>query len=186
MIEKKSVFSVCFAREKRSNDEKKMVIAALLALGFCLLLTGCIDANIVGKTYKVTFISEGEEYDSADAALGSRVVFPETPPTKEDDETYTYTFKGWSLTEGEDAKPVESHIVVGDVTFYAVFSREEKTPKTYISACLSKTASRAKRSAKIRKSKRVKTQLCLRRPNIRDILSRNGINRTRALRARRS
>ena len=106
--------------------KKRWLLAALLALGFAFLLTGCIDANIVGKTYKVTFISEGEEYDSADAALGSRVVFPETPPTKEDDETYTYTFKGWSLTEGEDAKPVESHIVVGDVTFYAVFTREEK------------------------------------------------------------
>ncbi len=109
--------------------KKRWLLAALLALGFAFLLTGCIDANIVGKTYKVTFISEGEEYDSADAALGSRVVFPETPPTKEDDETYTYTFKGWSLTEGEDAKPVESHIVVGDVTFYAVFSREEKDPE---------------------------------------------------------
>lgn len=109
--------------------KKRWLLAALLALGFAFLLTGCIDANIVGKTYKVTFISEGEEYDSAYAALGSRVVFPETPPTKEDDETYTYTFKGWSLTEGEDAKPVESHIVVGDVTFYAVFSREEKDPE---------------------------------------------------------
>lgn len=109
--------------------KKRWLLAALLALGFAFLLTGCIDANIVGKTYKVTFISEGEEYDSADAALGSRVVFPETPPTKEDDETYTYTFIGWSLTEGEDAKPVESHIVVGDVTFYAVFSREEKDPE---------------------------------------------------------
>ena len=61
--------------------------------------------------------------------MGSSVVFPETSPTKEADETYTYTFKGWSLTEGEDATPVESHIVVGDVTFYAVFSREEKDPE---------------------------------------------------------
>ena len=61
--------------------KKRWLLAALLALGFAFLLTGCIDANIVGKTYKVTFISEGEEYDSADAAFGSRVVFPETPPT---------------------------------------------------------------------------------------------------------
>lgn len=109
--------------------KKRWLMAALLALGFAFVLTGCIDANIVGKTFKVTFISEGEEYDSRDAALGSSVVFPETSPTKEADETYTYTFKGWSLTEGEDATPVESHIVVGDVTFYAVFSREEKDPE---------------------------------------------------------
>ena len=69
--------------------------------------------------------------------------------------------------------------------FMRCLPAKKKTPKTYISACLSKTASQAKRSEKIRKSKRAKTQRCLRRPNIRDIHSRNGIDRTRTLPQRR-
>lgn len=111
--------------------KKKWLLAVLLALAVALLFSGCVEAGVSQKTYEVTFMSEGEVYETALVPLGSEVQFPETAPQKQADESYSYVFKGWSRSAEENAELITKHIVTGAVTFYAVFQAEPKTEDTY-------------------------------------------------------
>lgn len=65
------------------------------------------------------------ETDS-DAETGSLPSFDGITPVKDADDNYTYTFAGWSTTENGDAL-AELPAVTADVTYYAVFTKSEKS-----------------------------------------------------------
>jgi len=95
-------------------------------------IIGRFDGNVTviwsinGDTSVTSAIYPGGAHN--DASLRNPVYTGETP-TKAEDKQYTYTFKGWALTEG-------GKVIVGDlpyvlennVTFYAVF---DSTIKSY-------------------------------------------------------
>lgn len=63
----------------------------------------CLAAIFVGCThtaeYDVKYMNGTEVIYSATVEEGAALPVPTIDPTKEEDDTYTYTFKGWSLTE---------------------------------------------------------------------------------------
>ena len=72
-----------------------------------------IGASLTDIVYTVTFISDGKVLAENQYKYGDTVVVPRDP-AKQNDETYSYTFSGWS-------EEVEM-IVTGDAIYYAEFS----------------------------------------------------------------
>lgn len=70
------------------------------------------------KTYTVTFMSRGAEYDVQKVTYNSIVNAPENPTVK------GYEFLGWSLTEDGETTKISATKIVSDTVFYAVFAKE--------------------------------------------------------------
>jgi hypothetical protein len=68
-----------------------------------------VELTVTKIIYHVTFVSDGKVLSEADYFLGDDIVFP-TEPEKASDDTYHYTFSGWSndltIAVGDDLAPV--------------------------------------------------------------------------------
>ncbi len=107
---------------------KRWLIAGLLML--CLSLAVFVACDEV-KTFKVTFMNGDTVFHTETVDENDAVAGPEAAPTKDADDTYTYTFRGWSLTEdGEPVAGLEQN-VTSDLTYYAVYDRTEIPPLYY-------------------------------------------------------
>lgn len=108
---------------------KRWLLAALSALCFALLFVGCTAQKSV---YTVTYINGAEVFYTDTAEEGAPLPRPDKDPEKAEDDTYTYTFKGWSLSEGGEIADLASVTSVTEaMTFYAVFEPVEKPVFTY-------------------------------------------------------
>ena len=108
---------------------KRWLLAALSALCFALLFVGCTAQKSV---YTVTYINGAEVFYTDTAEEGAPLPRPDKDPEKAEDDTYTYTFKGWSLSEGGEIADLASVTEVTEaMTFYAVFEPVEKPVFTY-------------------------------------------------------
>lgn len=108
---------------------KRWLLAALSALCFALLFVGCTAQKPV---YTVTYINGAEVFYTDTAEEGAPLPRPDKDPEKAEDDTYTYTFKGWSLSEGGEIADLASVTSVTEaMTFYAVFEPVEKPVFTY-------------------------------------------------------
>lgn len=108
---------------------KRWLLAALSALCFALLFVGCTAQKPV---YTVTYINGAEVFYTDTAEEGAPLPLPDKDPEKAEDDTYTYTFKGWSLSEGGEIADLASVTSVTEaMTFYAVFEPVEKPVFTY-------------------------------------------------------
>lgn len=65
--------------------------------------------------YDVYFVVDGEEYNSQIVTSGSYATIPASP-TKTG-----YTFKGWSLSESGTIVSINTQLITGETTFYAIF-----------------------------------------------------------------
>ena len=108
---------------------KRWLLAVLSALCFALLFVGCTAQKPV---YTVTYINGAEVFYTDTAEEGAPLPLPDKDPEKAEDDTYTYTFKGWSLSEGGEIADLASVTEVTEaMTFYAVFEPVEKPVFTY-------------------------------------------------------
>lgn len=108
---------------------KRWLLAALSALCFALLFVGCTAQKPV---YTVTYINGAEVFYTDTAEEGAPLPRPDKDPEKAEDDTYTYTFKGWSLSEGGEIADLASVTSVTEaMTFYAVFEPVEKPAYYY-------------------------------------------------------
>ena len=108
---------------------KRWLLAVLSALCFALLFVGCTAQKPV---YTVTYINGAEVFYTDTAEEGAPLPRPDKDPEKAEDDTYTYTFKGWSLSEGGEIADLASVTSVTEaMTFYAVFEPVEKPVFTY-------------------------------------------------------
>ncbi len=108
---------------------KRWLLAALSALCFALLFVGCTAQKPV---YTVTYINGAEVFYTDTAEEGAPLPRPDKDPEKAEDDTYTYTFKGWSLSEGGEICDLASVTSVTEaMTFYAVFEPVEKPAYYY-------------------------------------------------------
>ena len=108
---------------------KRWLLVALSALCFALLFVGCTAQKPV---YTVTYINGAEVFYTDTAEEGAPLPRPDKDPEKAEDDTYTYTFKGWSLSEGGEIADLASVTSVTEaMTFYAVFEPVEKPVFTY-------------------------------------------------------
>ena len=108
--------------------KRKLSLIALLTIGLLFLFASCINVeDSATKKYTVTFMNGEEVYLSDEYVVGTKVVFPEENPVKDDDESYTYDFKGWSLTEDGETEE-EGAVVSSDLTYYAVYDAQAKQP----------------------------------------------------------
>lgn len=108
---------------------KRWLLAVLSALCFALLFVGCTAQKPV---YTVTYINGAEVFYTDTAEEGAPLPRPDKDPEKAEDDTYTYTFKGWSLSEGGEIADLASVTEVTEaMTFYAVFEPVEKPVFTY-------------------------------------------------------
>ena len=103
---------------------KKILFAVLALMCFAAVLAGC-DTQVT--EYEVTFMNGTEVYYSASVSEGSALPRPEKDPVKEEDDSFTYTFKGWSRTENGEIVDLDSVSVTESLTFHAVFDAVEKT-----------------------------------------------------------
>ncbi len=98
-----------------------------LGLGLCLLfaLAGCSGA----RSYTVTFKNGESVVKTLEAKAGEQLDlrYCVKAPEKEADESYIYTFSGWTLEEGGEA--VIHHTVRGNAVFYAQFQAEKREPQ---------------------------------------------------------
>lgn len=96
----------------------------------------CLAAIFVGCThtaeYDVTYMNGTEVFYSAKVEEGAALPVPTMDPTKEEDDTYTYTFKGWSLTENGEIVDLASVTVTEAMTFYAVFEQKPVYTVTFV------------------------------------------------------
>ncbi|WP_400202757.1 InlB B-repeat-containing protein [Methanomethylophilus alvi] len=74
-------------------------------------------------TYHISFYANGGPYSEKDQAYGDLLDLP-PPPSKDTDVAYTYSFKGWNISEdGLGAWYDGSSSVTEDLTLYAIFER---------------------------------------------------------------
>lgn len=96
----------------------------------------CLAAIFVGCThtaeYDVTYMNGTKVFYSAKVEEGAALPVPTMDPTKEEDDTYTYTFKGWSLTENGEIVDLASVTVTEAMTFYAVFEQKPVYTVTFV------------------------------------------------------
>ena len=80
--------------------------------------TAQFESNL--RVYSVRFLNyDGKVLEDDILAYGMMPEYSGDVPTREEDETYIYTFSGWSP---------ELSMVVGDITYTAQFEATEKTP----------------------------------------------------------
>ena len=74
-------------------------------------------------TYHISFYANGGPYSEKDQAYGDLLDLP-PPPSKDTDIAYTYSFKGWNISEdGLEAWYDGSSSVTEDLILYAIFER---------------------------------------------------------------
>ena len=74
-------------------------------------------------TYHISFYANGGPYSEKDQAYGDLLDLP-PPPSKDTDVAYTYSFKGWNISEdGLEAWYDGSSSVTEDLILYAIFER---------------------------------------------------------------
>ena len=74
-------------------------------------------------TYHISFYANGGPYSEKDQAYGDLLDLP-PPPSKDTDVAYTYSFKGWNISEdGLGAWYDGSSSVTEDLILYAIFER---------------------------------------------------------------
>ena len=74
------------------------------------------------QTYTILFKNGETEIKSMEVAEGATVSYTGVAPSKASTEEFSYTFIGWSLTDGGEVVDISAITVDGDKTFYAVFS----------------------------------------------------------------
>ena len=105
---------------------KKRCLLAVFVL-FCIaaIFAAC---DVKVAEYEVTFMNGPEVFYSAKVQESDSLPRPDKNPEKAEDDIYTYTFQGWSLSEGGEIVDLDSVTEVTEsMTFYAVFDRIEKT-----------------------------------------------------------
>lgn len=106
---------------KQSN--KKTLICVLLCVLFCAVsafaLAGCAEGGTTEKKYTVVFMN-GDTQISEQTVEANKEATAPADQTKGETDEYTYTFKGWSLTE--DGEVVTDFAITADTTFYAVYT----------------------------------------------------------------
>ncbi len=106
---------------------RKWLAAIGLALGFLLCaLFGCNGYVYEEERFVVTFMNGEELVLTEKVKPGSELAFPADTPVRDEDEMYTYTFKGWNYTGDVLDDLVEPFAVEEDVTLYAVFAGTRK------------------------------------------------------------
>ena len=74
-------------------------------------------------TYHISFYANGGPYSEKDQTYGDLLDLP-PPPSKDTDVAYTYSFKGWNISEdGLEAWYDGSSSVTEDLILYAIFER---------------------------------------------------------------
>lgn len=84
------------------------------------------------RKYNITFVNDGTIIKTQEVEYGSYAVAPELVAFKNDTVQYDYTYLGWGKVESDiventsdfTAVDVNSEMVVGDVTYTAVYLRE--------------------------------------------------------------
>ncbi len=105
---------------------KKRCLLSVFVL-FCIaaIFAAC---DVKVAEYEVTFMNGPEVFYSAKVQESDSLPRPDKNPEKAEDDIYTYTFQGWSLSEGGEIVDLDSVTEVTEsMTFYAVFDRIEKT-----------------------------------------------------------
>ncbi|MBQ7912224.1 MAG: InlB B-repeat-containing protein [Clostridia bacterium] len=75
------------------------------------------------QKYTILFKNGDVDVKSMEISEGATVSYNGIAPTKASTEEYSYTFIGWSLTDGGEVVDISTITVDGDKTFYAVFSQ---------------------------------------------------------------
>ena len=80
------------------------------------------------RPYKIEFLCEGAKFVPDQTLIyGTKLTAPEGIPTKEDNETYFYEFRHWSVIYAGEAFDFTDAVVDGDYTFHAVFEEIDKS-----------------------------------------------------------
>ena len=81
------------------------------------------------REYEIKFLDEGgKELQSGSVPFGETPSYTGATPTKEMDEDYTYSFKGWKDEDGAEYATDALPAVKGDATYTAVY---EATPRIF-------------------------------------------------------
>lgn len=73
------------------------------------------------RSFTITFVADGEAFQTSDLVYGTAVAFP-APPEKAADQIYRYVFSHWSTTEN-GADDCKDALVSGKATYYAVYEK---------------------------------------------------------------
>ena len=74
------------------------------------------------QTYTVVFMNGDTQVKSVELAEGASIIYSGVPLSKTATEEYSYTFSGWSLTDGGEVVDLSTVTLDGNKTFYAVFT----------------------------------------------------------------
>ena len=74
------------------------------------------------QKYTVVFKNGDTQVKSVELAEGATISYNGAVPSKAATEQYSYTFGGWSLTEGGEVVDIATVALDGNKTFYAVFA----------------------------------------------------------------
>lgn len=86
----------------------------------------------IAEHYNIVFMNGTTQLQQKDMEVGSIPAYTGTP-TKDADAQYTYTFDGWSTTDGGD-KLASLPAVSADATYFAHYSKTEKKYTVNVSA----------------------------------------------------
>ncbi len=86
----------------------------------------------IAEHYNIVFMNGTTQLQQKDMEVGSIPAYTSTP-TKDADAQYTYTFDGWSTTDGGD-KLASLPVVSADATYFAHYSKTEKKYTVNVSA----------------------------------------------------
>ena len=91
-------------------------------------------SSSVVKSYLITFKNGQELMQQETLEQGTQIVYNGIEPSKKADAEFTYTFLGWSKTEGGEVVDLATQVVTGEQTYYAIFSTitNEYTVKWHI------------------------------------------------------
>ena len=95
----------------------------------------------IAEHYNIVFMNGTTQLQQKDMEVGSIPAYTGTP-TKDADAQYTYTFDGWSTTDGGD-KLASLPAVSADATYFAHYSKTEKKYTVNVSAGANGSASPA-------------------------------------------
>ena len=74
------------------------------------------------QKYTVVFMKGDTQVKSVELAEGTTISYNGVVPSKAATEEYSYTFSGWSLTDGGEVVDLSTVTLDGNKTFYAVFA----------------------------------------------------------------
>lgn len=74
------------------------------------------------RSYEVKFVNGETTLQTSTLQYGAAIAYNGETPVKQATPSSTYAFVGWSLSEGGETVDITAATVVGNVTYYAVFS----------------------------------------------------------------